>query len=282
MNALGPIGVFDSGVGGLTVVAELRRKLPTEDLIYFGDTARVPYGIRSADVVREFSLEIGHWLVSQGVKAIVIACNTVSSVALDDLRRELPVPVLGVIDAGARMAVAGTSNGRVAVIGTSGTIASGAYPRVIASLNASIQTWSRPCPLFVPLVEEGLFEGELVEKAIEHYLKDLPGQGVDTLVLGCTHYPLLKRALARVLGSQLKIVDAASGVADELSQLLMENKAESTRLEAGGSRFVFSDRTKAFRELAACILPDFTGEMELIHVESDAFLDPRRRSEQSE
>lgn len=271
MSRIGPVGVFDSGVGGLTVVAELVRQLPSEDLVYFGDTARVPYGIRSPRVIQEFSLEIGSWLVSQGVKAIVVACNTASSVALEVLRDRLPVPVLGVVEAGARMAVAATRNRRIGVIGTRSTIGSRAYAEAISRLDDKAQSWSRACPLFVPMVEESLFAGDVAETVIHHYLDDLAAQGVDTLVLGCTHYPLLLDSIRRVIGESVVIIDAARGTARELRDLLNAQELSSPQLQAGRHRFVFSDRTEAFQALARQILPDFKGDMELLSVESEAF-----------
>jgi glutamate racemase len=271
MASTAAVGVFDSGVGGLTVAAAILARMPAEDLLYFGDTARVPYGIKSPETIRRFSHEISRWLLRQGVKAIVIACNTASAVALEELQRTLPVPVIGVVEAGARQALAASSSRAIAVIGTASTIASRAYPRCIEALDPAARTLSRACPLFVPLVEDGLVEGPLAAAAVRHYLADLQGSGVDTLLLGCTHYPLLREAIAAELGPQLQIVDAAEGTAAALAELLAARGLANPALGRGRARFVFSDATEAFQRLMRRILPDFVGDMERIDVESAAF-----------
>ncbi|HUO51035.1 MAG TPA: glutamate racemase, partial [Gemmatimonadaceae bacterium] len=189
-DAAAPIGVFDSGLGGLTVVHELRRQLPAERLIYFGDTARVPYGPKSPDTVRRYAAEITEWLIAQGVKAVVVACNTATAHALPMLRERFPLPVIGVIEPGARAAVRASASGRIGVIGTSGTIASGAYERAIRALRPGAEVTSRACPLFVPLVEEGWLDTPATRLVADEYLRPLAEHGCDALVLGCTHYPL--------------------------------------------------------------------------------------------
>ena len=274
MPSTAPIGVFDSGVGGLTVLAAVLERMPGEDLLYFGDTARVPYGIKSPETVRRFSLEISRWLLRQGVKAIVVACNTVSAVALDWLRERIDVPVIGVVEAGARQALEASSTGGIAVIGTASTTGSRAYPMAIERLDRSARTLSRACPLFVPLVEDGLVEGPVAEAAVRHYLGDLSGLDVDTLLLGCTHYPLLKETIRRVLGPRLAIVDAARGTAAELAELLVARGLVNPALGDGRQRYVFSDSTEAFQRLMRSILPGFVGDMERVDVESDAFRGP--------
>lgn len=271
MPSTQPIGVFDSGVGGLTVVARIVEQLPREDLIYFGDTARVPYGIRSPRVIREFSREIAAWLLENRVKAIVVACNTVSAVALPELRADCPVPVIGVVEAGARQAVEATRTGEVAVIGTASTVASRAYPQEVARLDAAVRTLSRACPLFVPMVEDGIVEGPVAEEVIRHYLGDIRQSHIDTLVLGCTHYPLLQPVMHQVLGPELRIVDAALGTARDLARVLEERDLASPNLEPGRRRFVFSDRTEAFQALARRIMPGFVGDMETVDVEAPSF-----------
>lgn len=271
MPSTQPIGVFDSGVGGLTVVARIVELLPREDLIYFGDTARVPYGIRSPRVIREFSREIAAWLLENRVKAIVVACNTVSAVALPELRAACPVPVIGVVEAGARQAVEATRTGEVAVIGTASTVASRAYPQEVARLDAAVRTLSRACPLFVPMVEDGIVEGPVAEEVIRHYLGDIRQSRIDTLVLGCTHYPLLQPVMRQVLGSDLGIVDAALGTARDLARVLEQRDLATPNLEPGRRRFVFSDRTEAFQALARRIMPGFVGDMETVDVEAPAF-----------
>jgi glutamate racemase len=250
--------------------------LPREDIIYFGDTARVPYGIRSPRVIREFSREIAAWLVARGVKALVVACNTASAVALPTLREMLQIPVIGVVEAGARQAVAATRSGEVAVIGTASTINSRAYPEAVARLNDKVRTLSRACPLFVPMVEDGIVDGPVVEAVIRHYLADIRQSQIDTLVLGCTHYPLLQGEMRRVLGPELRIVDAAEGTAVELADILARTDLATPNLESGRRRYVFSDHTDAFQALARRILPGFMGDMETVDVESDAFRDALR------
>ena len=209
-SADAPIGVFDSGLGGLTVAAEVMRQLPAEGLIYFGDTARVPYGPKAPSTVRRYSREIASFLEREGVKAIVVACNTATAHALTALRAELHVPVIGVIEPGARAAVAATRSGNVGVIGTAGTIRSGAYERAIRELAPDARITVQPCPLFVPLVEEGWLDKDATRLVAEEYLEPLIDAGVDSVVLGCTHYPLLKPMLAAVLGNGVQLIDSAA------------------------------------------------------------------------
>lgn len=244
-----PIGVFDSGIGGLTVVRELMRQLPHESIIYFGDTARLPYGPKSADTVARYSQEITGWLCEQGVKAIVIACNTATAHALPLLRAELPMPVIGVVDPGARAAVAATRSGHVGVIGTRGTINSGAYERAIRALAPEATITTRACPLFVPLVEEGWIDTDATRMIAREYLGPLSKANVDTLVLGCTHYPLLKGLLGDELGESVRLIDSAEETAGETARML-----EERGLRAGGAglprhRFVASDAPQQFLQL---------------------------------
>ncbi len=269
-----PLGIFDSGVGGLTVVARILEELPAEDVVYFGDTARVPYGIKSPKVIREFSAEITSFLEAHKVKAVVVACNTASSVALEDLRRRYELPLIGVVEAGARQALSVTRTRRIAVIGTSSTVASRAYPRAVERLDPRARTLSRACPLFVPLVEDSIFEGPVAEEAVRHYLGDIVEAGVDTLLLGCTHYPFLAPVIGKVLGSGVTIVDAAEGTAVELRGLLEERNLLNPNLGQGRRRFYFSDRTEAFQRLARRIIPDFMDDMHLVDVESENFRRP--------
>ena len=195
-----PVGVFDSGVGGLTVAREIMRQLPGERIIYFGDTARVPYGSKSKDTIVRYSRQIIRFLCTKGVKAIVIACNTASAYALEAVSAESDIPIIGVIDAGARTAVSATRNGKIGVIGTEGTIGSGIYTEVMKKLRPDIEVVGKPCPLFVPLVEEGLLHDSVTDEIASRYLSVLKGKYIDTLVLGCTHYPLLRSTLQRLMG----------------------------------------------------------------------------------
>jgi glutamate racemase len=215
-----PIGIFDSGIGGLTVLKEIFGVLPGECTIYLGDTARVPYGIRSAETVTRYSFENTKFLVSKGIKMLVVACNTVSSVSLDAIKDSLSLPVIGVIEPGAKAAVTATRNGKIGVIGTDATIRSSAYAKAIRALDESIEVTGLACPLFVPLVEEGWTEGVITELTAERYLKYLTGRGIDTLVLGCTHYPLLKDVLTKVMGGEVTLIDSAIETAREVRRTL--------------------------------------------------------------
>ena len=221
-----PIGIFDSGLGGLTVARAIFERLPHESTVYFGDTARVPYGPKSPETVQRYSLEILHWLLSQGVKAVVIACNTSTAHALGALRDASPVPVVGVIEPGARAAIAG-SRGKVGVIGTAGTIASGAYRRAIEARAPQLEVVQQACPLFVPLVEEGWFDHPAAQLIAADYLRPLRDASVDALVLGCTHYPLLKGAIAAEIPG-VALVESAEAIAEEVAALFPGGPSDAT------------------------------------------------------
>jgi len=245
-----PIGVFDSGIGGLTVARAIFDRLPAESTIYFGDTARVPYGPKSPDTVRRYSREILAWLLDQQVKAVVIACNTSTAHALDELRRIAPVPVIGVIEPGSRAAAA-QSRSVIGVIGTAGTIASEAYPRAIRQRKPAATVVQQACPLFVPFVEEGWFDHPALELVARQYLQPLIAQQVDTLVLGCTHYPLLKPLLQRVVGPGVRLIDSAAETAGALAEILQR---EGLLAEPGAPvrhRFVVSDDEARFRAVGS-------------------------------
>jgi len=248
-SADAPIGVFDSGIGGLTVVRELIRQLPAERIIYFGDTARVPYGPKSPDTVRRYSREIGSYLVGQQVKAIIAACNTATAHALPALRDELPVPVVGVVEPGARAAVRATRSGEVGVIGTAGTIASGAYERAIAALAPESRIVARACPLFVPLVEEGWLDTEASRLIAHEYLAPLVDANIDTLVLGCTHYPLLKPLIGEVVGDAVRLIDSAEETAGETRRVLEEHGLLAPEANEPRHRFIASDAPQQFLAL---------------------------------
>jgi glutamate racemase len=241
-----PIGVFDSGIGGLTVVHELMRQLPHESIVYFGDTARVPYGPKSPETVRRYSQEIAGYLVDQGVKAVVVACNTATAHALPVLRGELPVPVVGVVDPGARAAVAGSQSGRIGVIGTMGTINSGAYERAIRAIAPDATITTRACPLFVPFIEEGWLEHEATRLVAREYLTPMARASVDSLVLGCTHYPLLKPLIGEILGKHVRLIDSAEETAAETGRVLdrLDARAEEDSLPC--YRFIASDAPEQF------------------------------------
>ena len=244
-----PIGVFDSGIGGLTVVRELLRRLPQERLIYFGDTARVPYGPKSPDTVRRYSREIVTFLAGEGVKAIIVACNTATAHALIALQREFPLPVLGVVDPGARAAVATTRSGHVGVIGTSGTIGSRAYELAIHALSPSARVTARACPLFVPLIEEGWLDTEATRLIAQEYLAPLRNARVDTLVLGCTHYPLLKPLIGEILGREVALIDSAEQTAAETARVLEARALLSDARCRDAHRFIASDAAERFLSL---------------------------------
>ncbi len=215
-----PIGIFDSGIGGLTVLKEIFDKLPGENTIYLGDTARVPYGSRSPETVTRYSFENTRFLSSKNVKILVIACNTASSVSLSAVRKSFPVPVVGVIEPGARAAAAATKKKRIGVIGTEATVRSSSYTMAIQAIDPSIEVFGIPCPLFVPLVEEGWTDGQITEMVADRYLADMRKKDIDTLVLGCTHYPLLKHVFSKIMGNNVTLIDSAIETAREISRIL--------------------------------------------------------------
>ena len=251
-----PVGVFDSGLGGLTVVRAIYERLPDESTVYFGDTARVPYGPKSPETVRRYSLEILHWLLSQQVKAVVIACNTSTAHALDALRAVSPVPVIGVIEPGSRAAVAAAPQGTIGVIGTAGTIASGAYERAIHQRDPAARVLQQACPLFVPLVEEGWFEHPAAELVAREYLASLAAEPVQALVLGCTHYPLLKPLLQRVMGPDTVLIDSAAETARALAKVLEREGIAATPGRASTHRFVVSDDAPRFLSVGSKFIGD--------------------------
>ena len=244
-----PIGVFDSGLGGLTVAHEIMRQLPAESLIYFGDTARVPYGPKSPDTVRRYSREISAFLLEQGVKAIVVACNTATAHALPALRDELDVPVIGVVEPGARAAVRATRTGHIGVIGTAGTIRSQAYDRAIHAENPDVRVTALACPLFVPIVEEGWTNHEAAHLIAEEYLAPFVKDPIDTLVLGCTHYPLLKPVIGEIVGRSVRLIDSAEETALDARRMLAANDLAAPPDGEGAYRFIASDDPQQFLTL---------------------------------
>jgi glutamate racemase len=262
-----PLGVFDSGLGGLTVVRELRRALPAEDIVYLGDTARVPYGTKGAATVVKYALSCAHHLVARDVKALVVACNTVSAVAPDRLRVELDVPVLGVVEPGARAAVSATRSGRIGVLATAGTIASGAYPRAIASLSTRAEVHGQAAPLLVPLAEEGWTDGDVPRLIVRRYLAPLARARVDVVLLGCTHYPLLRPILEgevrEVLGDEASVVDSAHATAAEVRSFL-DSRGLARAGGTGATRLLVTDMPSAFREMATRFLGGEVGDVEQV------------------
>lgn len=255
------IGIFDSGIGGLTVFSEIRKRFPAEDLIYFGDTARVPYGPKSRNTIIDYSIQNTRFLNSFQVKIIIVACNTSSAVAIKELQKHFPVPVIGVLEPGAARAVKMSKNGKIGIIGTEGTIKSQAYQQEIKKLNPAAQTYSLPCPLFVSLVEEGWHNHRVASEIASEYLSPLLEQDIDTLVLGCTHYPLLKEVIQKTVGTDIKLIDSAEAVSEYLEQniddLTGEKKADHRDKNAGmkgKDSFYVSDNEEKFRIIASRIL----------------------------
>ena len=252
-----PVGVFDSGIGGLTVAREIMRNLPSEKIVYFGDTARVPYGSKSKETVIRYSRQIIHFLQEQKVKAIVVACNTASAFALDEVKDELDIPILGVIEAGARVAAQETRNKRVGIIGTVGTVGSGIHASYLKELDPEITVIGKACPLFVPLVEEGWYHDPVTEEVARRYLKELQDQEIDTLILGCTHYPLLRGVIGSIMGDQVQLVNPAYETSLALKQLLIEQDLlnQGSVEEEFPYRFYVSDAAEKFKSFANSILP---------------------------
>lgn len=252
-----PVGVFDSGVGGLTVAREIMRQIPNEKIIYFGDTARVPYGSKSKETITKYSRQIVHFLQEQQVKAIVVACNTASAYALDELEKEINVPIIGVVKPGAKVAAEATANGRIGVIGTEGTIGSHIYSTYIKAINPEIKVLGKACPLFVPLVEEGLWKDPVTDEIAIRYLSGLIDSDIDTLILGCTHYPLIRSTVGRIMGDKVTLVNPAYETARELKELLQREKLLNEEKQGLGTnryRFYVSDMADKFQTFANSIL----------------------------
>lgn len=265
-----PIGVFDSGIGGLTVVSALRALLPNESIYYLGDTARVPYGGKSASTVQRYSLEIAAMLLQENAKTVVVACNTASAVALPQLTQSVPVTVTGVILPGAQAAVAATRTGHVGVIGTRATINSGAYERALRSLDPNVRVTARACPLLVPLIEEGWLQSAITDQIIGQYVGPLVDEGIDTLVLGCTHYPLLRDAMARLLGDAITLVDSAENCAKAVRELLVRENLSAPETNAGTLQVALTDRPDSFLRVAREALQLDVGEVQLREVTAHA------------
>jgi glutamate racemase len=256
-----PIGVFDSGIGGLTVVRALLHRLPHENLVYFGDTARVPYGPKSPQVVREYAGQDTDFLVTHNVKMIVVACNTVSSVALEIVQKHSKVPVVGVIVPGAKAAVSATTKKRVGVIGTVGTIASNAYTNAIRQFDAEVTVIGQPCPLFVPLAEEGWIDHKATEMIAKEYLFPLKLQKIDTLVLGCTHYPILKPVIEQVFDGSVQLIDSGEATATAVEEMLDELNMKNPSMEKANVQFFVSDIPHKFSEVGERFLGQKLGRV---------------------
>lgn len=252
-----PIGVFDSGIGGLTVAREIMRQIPNERIIYFGDTARVPYGSKSKETVTRFSRQIVRFLESHDVKTIVVACNTASAYALDELEKEIDIPMIGVVKPGAKVAAETTRNGKIGVIATEATIGSRIYNQYIEELNHNVTIWGKACPLFVPLVEEGLLQDPVTDEIAKRYLGELIDLDIDTLILGCTHYPLIRSTIGKIMGEKVTLVNPAYETARELKEMLSAKgllNEEAPKLGSNQYQFYVSDTTEKFIRFANSII----------------------------
>jgi glutamate racemase len=270
MSDARPIGVFDSGLGGLTVVRELFRLMPGERIIYLGDTARVPYGGRSDDTIRIFGMQDAKFLLEEDIKLLVVACNTVSSVALDFIEKNVnDIPIVGVVVPGARAAVLRTAERKIGVIGTTATIRAGAYTRAIQALDPAIKVYGKACPLFVPIVEEGLHEHDIARLAVQHYLMEILDLDVDCIILGCTHYPLLMQTIQEMVGTRTHLLDSALWTAKEVQDILMALSGFSPEKSGGmkASHFRVTDFTPRFKELASRFLGSDLPDLEQVSLE---------------
>jgi glutamate racemase len=255
------IGIFDSGIGGLTVLAALRRRLPDERFLYLGDTARLPYGTKSSETIVRYALRAAGFLAEGGIKMLVVACNTAASAALEVLSEAMPMPVVGVVTPGARVAV-GAATTRVGVIGTESTVASGAYVRALHALRSDLVVVSQPCPLFVPLAEEGWLDHPVTREVARIYIQPLVAAGVDTLILGCTHYPMLRDAIAAAAGERVRLVDSAEAVASEVAAVVAAQGLAGDG--PGSARLLVTDGAARFYRIARLILGDGVRPLELV------------------
>ena len=262
------LGVFDSGIGGLTVYRALREALPSVSILYLGDTARVPYGTKSSHTVTGYSLQIARHLIGRGVDAVVVACNTASAYAMEALRSNLQVPVYGVVAPGAQEAVEATRSGVVGVVGTRGTVYSGAYQKAISELDPSIRVEAVPCALFVPLVEEGWLDDEITLQVAEQYLSPLIDAGIDTLVLGCTHYPMLKRTISSVMGNKVVLIDSAEAVSRKVHQYMKENSLLDSEA-VGVDFFEVTDSPARFADVGRIFLDRDLKDVTLVELEGE-------------
>lgn len=264
-----PIGVFDSGLGGLTVVREIRRQLPGEAIVYFGDLARLPYGPKSTVQIRRFSLENTEFLLRKGIKALVIACNSSASAAFQMLKRRIRVrvPLVSVIEPAAEEAVRKTRSGRIGVIGTSATIESGVYETALRRRHSGVHVFTQSCPLFVPLVEEGWLDGGVAERVIEKYLAPLAKKKIDTLILGCTHYPILRREIQARLGPAVELVDSAVPTVQRLKVLLEEEGILSGKKNVGKFQVYVSDLPRSFRSVGERFLGERLPAIQVVRQE---------------
>jgi glutamate racemase len=259
-----PIGVFDSGIGGLTVVKALSRLLPNEKIIYFGDTARVPYGNKSRETIIHYSLQIAYFLMKKKIKMLVIACNSASSVSLPTLKRHFHIPIIGVIEPGAKAAISNTENKRVGVIGTLGTVNSNSYKKALKNIDKKVNVFQQSCSLFVPLAEDGWNNTKIAQAISDEYIKDLAGKNIDTLILGCTHYPLLKNVIRNSVGKNVGLIDSGVETAKEVRKILEKKSllSKNKLTEKNHSVFYVSDFPHKFKEVSQRFL---THELKHVH-----------------
>lgn len=262
-----PIGVFDSGIGGLTVLKEIMELLPGEDIIYFGDTARIPYGTRSKETVIKYSFQCIRFLMSKDIKAIVIACNTATALSLKEAQEAFKIPIIGVIEPGANAAISLTKNNKVGVIGTTGTVNSEAYQQKIRRLLPSSEVIGVPCPLFVPIVEEGWEDSDVAYITAKKYLQDLKEHNIDTLVLGCTHYPILRYTIGKVMGEEVNMINPAYETAKAVTIMLKEKTLKTDKVDGGNYEFYVSDDPEKFRRIGGNILKKEIRTIEKVDIE---------------
>ena len=262
-----PVGVFDSGVGGLTVAREIARQIPNESFVYFGDTARVPYGSKSKETIIRYSRQIVRFLQTKKVKAIVVACNTASAFALDTIEKELDIPAIGVVKPGAKSAVENTTNKRIGIIGTEGTINSELYTQYIHSIDPEVTVFGKACPLFVPLVEEGMLHDPVTDEITRRYLDEMKEKDIDSLILGCTHYPLLRSTIRKIMGEGVNLVNPAYETAISLKKMLKENGISAENNAKPHYEFHVSDAAEKFRTFANSIMPFEIDETNRINIE---------------
>jgi glutamate racemase len=268
MSSKAPIGVFDSGVGGLTVVKEIMNQIPGETIIYFGDTARLPYGSKSKETIITYTRQIIRFLMGKDVKAIVIACNTASAFALETVKAEFDIPMLGVVKPGAKVAAETTKNGNIGVIGTEGTIRSGIYNEFLSQTNPQVKVYGKACPLFVPLVEEGLIDDSVTMEMARRYIGELLAYDIDTLVLGCTHYPLLRKTIRKIVGDHIEMVNPAYETAKSLKEVLVMEALENDNVLKTDHKFFVSDGAEKFKRFANSILPCEVVETKDVNIEN--------------
>jgi len=268
MSSKAPIGVFDSGVGGLTVVKEIMNQIPGETIIYFGDTARLPYGSKSKETIITYTRQIIRFLMGKGVKAIVIACGTASACALETVKAEIDIPIMGVVKPGAKVAAEKTKNGNIGIIATEGTIQSGIYNEFLRETNPQMKVFGKACPLFVPLVEEGLIDDPITLEMARRYISELMDYNIDTLVLGCTHYPLLRDTIRKVVGEGVELVNPAYETAKHLKEVLIAHGLENESSLSLDHKFFVSDGAEKFKNFANSILPCEVVETKDVNIES--------------